>query len=465
MSTHFDCVVIGAGPGGYVAAIRLAQLGKTVAIVEKKYWGGVCLNVGCIPSKALLRHAEIAHLLGSGRDMFGIDGEVSMSYERAVERSREVSSGRVKGIHYLMKKNGITEYFGEATFVDSHRLTVTLESGGEEDLTFDGCVIATGATDALLPGVSLGPRIVTYETQILETDVPETITIVGAGPIGVEFSYLLASFGSQVTLIEYADRVLPNEDPAVSKEIHRSLSGLGVTILVGHSVQAITETEDRSTTSATSGGDTVTIESAVTMVAIGFRPRVDGYGLENTGVRLTDKGAIDVDHQMRTSVEHIFAIGDVTAKLSLAHVAETQAVVAGEALAGEDPVGIHDYRFMPRAVFAQPEVASFGLTLEQAKLDGYPASVVKFPFMANGKAHALGDASGFIQLVVDDSTRTLLGAHLVGPHVAELLPELTLAHSAGLTVDQLNANVHIHPTLSEAVQEAIHGAAGHMINF
>jgi dihydrolipoamide dehydrogenase len=465
MPTHFDCVVVGAGPGGYVAAIRLSQLGKKVAIVEKKYWGGVCLNVGCIPSKALLRHAEIAHLLGSGRDMFGIEGEASLSYQKAVERSRQVSDGRVKGIHYLMKKNGITEFSGEATFLDAHRLSVALEDGSQEELAFDGAIIATGAVDALLPGVSLGQRIVTYETQILQTDVPDTITIVGAGPIGVEFSYLLASFGSTVTLIEYADRVLPNEDPAISREIARSLSSLGVKVLVGHSVQEITETAEAAKTQATCGDETLIVESDVVMVAIGFRPRIDGYGLENTGVCLTDKGAIDVDHQMRTNVEHLFAIGDVTAKMSLAHVAETQGVIAAETLAGKNPTGISDYRFMPRAVFAHPEVASFGLTEQQATSEGFEASVVKFPFMANGKAHALADATGFIQLVVDNATRTLLGAHLVGPHVAELLPELTLAHSAGLTVDQLNLNVHIHPTLSEAVQEAIHGAAGHMINF
>lgn len=465
MSTHFDCVVIGAGPGGYVAAIRLAQLGKKVAIVEKKYWGGVCLNVGCIPSKALLRHAEILHLLGPQREMFGIEGQAFVSYQRAVERSRDVSSGRVKGIHYLMKKNGITEFFGEATFVDDNNLTVDLDVGEREELSFDGCIIATGATDALLPGVTLGKRIVTYETQILQTSVPDTITIVGAGPIGVEFSYLLASFGAQVTLVEYADRLLPNEDPTVSKEINRALTGLGVRVLVEHAVQAITETENKALTVAASGEQTVALESDVVMVAIGFRPRVEGYGLENTGVELTDGGAITVDYQMRTSVDHIFAIGDVTAKMCLAHVAEAQGVVAAETLAGENPAGIHDYRFMPRAVFTHPEVASFGLTLDQAESDGYRASVVKFPFMANGKAHALGDSTGFIQLVVDNSTRRLLGAHLVGPHVAELLPELTLAHGAGLTVDQLNLNVHIHPTLSEAIQEAIHGAAGHMINF
>ena len=465
MSTHVDCLVVGAGPGGYVAAIRLAQLGKTVAIVEKKYWGGVCLNVGCIPSKALLRHAEVAHLLGKHAESFGVDGPVSIPYARAVERSREVSNGRIKGVHYLMKKNGITEFEGAATFINPHKVSVRLADNSDVDISFDNAIIATGAVDALIPGVALGPRIVTYETQILQTDVPSSITIVGAGPIGVEFSYLLASFGSTVSLIEYADRVLPNEDPAVSQEIHKALSALGVSLRLGCAVDTITETADTTVTVATQSGESVTVESDVTMVAVGFRPRVEGYGLDATGVSLTDRGAINVDHQMRTSVEHIFAIGDVTGKLALAHVAETQGVIAAEAIAGQDPEGIHDYRFMPRAVFTQPEVASFGLTLEQAEADGFQASVSKFPFMANGKAHALGEPGGFVSLVVDNTTRTLLGAHLVGPHVAEMLPELTLAHRAGLTIDQLNRNIHIHPTLSEAVQEAVHGAAGHMINF
>ena len=467
MTSHYDVVVLGAGPGGYVAAIRAAQLGLSVAIVEKQYWGGVCLNVGCIPSKALLRNAELAHIFTKEAKTFGISGEATFDFGAAFDRSRKVADGRVKGVHFLMKKNKITEYDGLGTFVDANTLKVDLTKGGEETITFDNAIIATGSTTKLLPGTSLSDNVVTYEEQILTRDLPGSIVIVGAGAIGMEFGYVLANYGVDVTIVEYLDRALPNEDADVSKEIAKAYKKLGIKLRTGAAVQSIDDDGSKVTVTVKdnkSGSvDTITVDKV--LQSVGFAPRVEGYGLENTGVALTDRGAIAIDDHMRTSVPHIYAIGDVTAKLQLAHVAEAQGVVAAETIGGAETLPIDDYRFMPRATFCQPQVASFGLTEQQARDEGYDVKVATFPFTANGKAHGLGDPNGFVKLISDNTHGELLGGHLIGPDVSELLPELTLAQKWDLTVYDVARNVHTHPTLSEAIQEAIHGLAGHMINF
>ncbi|AEF39047.1 MULTISPECIES: dihydrolipoyl dehydrogenase [Hoyosella] len=467
MAAHYDVVVLGAGPGGYVAAIRCAQLGLKTAIVEEKYWGGVCLNVGCIPSKALLRNAELAHLITKEAKVFGIEGEVKLDFGAAYDRSRKVADGRVKGVHFLMKKNKITEYEGRGSFTDDHTISVELSKGGTEEVTFDNAIIATGTETKLLPGTELSENVVTYEEQIMTRDLPGSIVIVGAGAIGMEFGYVLANYGVDVTIVEFLDRALPNEDADVSKEIEKTYKKLGVKVKTGASVQSI-EDDGSSVTvkikdNKTEKTETVTVDKV--LQAVGFGPRVKGFGLENTGVELTDRGAIEIDARMRTNVPHIYAIGDVTAKLMLAHVAEAQGVVAAETIGDAETLELGDYRMMPRATFCQPQVASFGLTEQQAKDEGYDIKVATFPFMANGKAHGLGDTTGFVKLIADKKYGELLGGHLIGPDVSELLPELTLAQKWDLTVNELARNVHTHPTLSEALQEAIHGLAGHMINF
>ena len=466
MSAHYDVVVLGAGPGGYVAAIRAAQLGLSTAIVEQKYWGGVCLNVGCIPSKALLRNAELAHIFTKEAKLFGISGEASFDFGAAFDRSRKVADGRVKGVHFLMKKNNITEYDGKGSFTDANTIEVALSKGGSDTITFDNAIIATGTVTKLLPGTKLSDNVVTYEEQIMTRDLPGSIIIVGAGAIGMEFGYVLRNYGVDVTVVEFLDRALPNEDADVSKEITKAYKKLGIKIQTSAAVQSIDDDGAKVTVSIKdnkSGNlETVTVDKV--LQAVGFAPRVEGYGLEQTGVAL-ERGAIVIDNVMRTSVPHIFAIGDVTAKLQLAHVAEAQAVVAAETIAGAETLPIDDYRMMPRATFCQPQVASFGLTEAQARDEGYDVKVATFPFTANGKAHGLGDATGFVKLISDNTYGELLGGHLIGPDVSELLPELTLAQKWDLTVNELARNVHTHPTLSEALQEAIHGLAGHMINF
>ncbi|CRK52435.1 Dihydrolipoyl dehydrogenase [Rhodococcus sp. RD6.2] len=467
MTSHYDVVVLGAGPGGYVAAIRAAQLGLKTAIIEEKYWGGVCLNVGCIPSKALLRNAELAHIFTKEAKTFGISGEASFDFGAAFDRSRQVADGRVKGVHFLMKKNKITEYDGRGTFTGPKTIDVALTKGGSESVTFDNVIIATGSTTKLLPGTSLSKNVVTFEEQILTRDLPGSILVVGAGAIGMEFGYVLKNYGVDVTIVEFLDRALPNEDADVSKEIAKQYKKLGITIKTGAAVQTI-EDDGTKVTVAIKDNKSGTVDTVVVdkvLQSVGFAPNVTGYGLEAAGVALTDRGAIAIDERMRTNVPGIYAIGDVTAKLQLAHVAEAQGVVAAETIGGAETLELGDYRMMPRATFCQPQVASFGLTEEQAKAEGYDVKVATFPFMANGKAHGLGDPTGFVKLIADKTHGELIGGHLIGPDVSELLPELTLAQKWDLTVNELARNVHTHPTLSEALQEAIHGLAGHMINF
>ena len=360
MASHFDVVVLGAGPGGYVAAIRAAQLGLKTAIIEKKYWGGVCLNVGCIPSKALLRNAELAHIFRKEAKTFGISGEVTFDFPTAVQRSRKVADGRVKGVHFLMKKNNITEFDGWGSFVDANTLDVALNDGGSETVTFDNCIIATGATTKLLPGTSLSERVVTYEEQILTEELPGSIVIAGAGAIGVEFAYVLANYGVDVTIVEFLDRMVPLEDVEVSKELAKAYKKLGVKVLTSTRVDSIDDSGDKVKVTVTGkDGNQQTLEADKVMQAIGFQPRVDGYGLDKIGVKLTERGAIDVDGVLRTNVPNIFAIGDVNAKLMLAHAAEAMAVIAAETIAGVETMEL-DYVMIPRATFCQPQIASFG---------------------------------------------------------------------------------------------------------
>lgn len=459
----FDVVVVGAGPGGYVAAIRAAQLGKTVAIAEERYWGGVCLNVGCIPSKALLRNAELADIWRRQADHFGIRGAAQFDYSRAHERSREVADGRAEGIHYLMRKNKITELPGRARFSTPSTLELSAADGTASTIGFTDTILATGSRPRLPDGIEPSANVHTYEQMILDPRMPESLIIIGGGAIGMEFAYIAANFGVDVTILEYCDRILPAEDVDVSKEMARAYRRLGVTIHTGAHVDAVQDLTDRVTVTWSAGGKSDTIEAARVLVATGFAPNSADLGLENVGVETDHRGAVTVDERMRTNNAHVYAIGDVTMRLQLAHVAEAMGVIAAETIAGATTMEIGDYRMVPRATFCQPQVASFGLTEEQARAAHDTIRVAKFPFTANGKAHGLGDPVGFVKLLADEDG-ALLGGHLVGPDVAELLPELTLAQKWDLGAFELSRNIHIHPTLGEALQEAIHGLEGHMIN-
>ena len=464
MTQHFDVVVLGAGPGGYVAAIRASQLGLKAAVIEKKYWGGVCLNVGCIPSKSLLRNAELAHLLEHEKEKFGITGDATMDFGATHKRSREVSDSIVKGVHFLMKKNKITEINGWGTFVDAKTISVELEDGSTDEVTADNVIIATGAMTRLIPGTELSERVVTYEEQILDAELPGSIVIAGSGAIGVEFAYVMKNFGVDVTIVEFLDRMVPTEDEEVSKELAKHYKKLGVKVLLGTKVEKIDDSGDKVkvTVSSEKNGEQV-LEADKVLQAIGFAPRLEGYGLDKTGVETTDRGAVAVDARGRTNVDGVYAIGDVTGKLMLAHTAEAMGVVAAETMADHETVEI-DFDMIPRATYCQPQIASFGYSEAQAKDKGYDVKTAKFPFSANGKAKGLGETMGFVKIVADAKYNEILGAHMIGPDVTELLPALTLAQKWDLTADEVARNIFAHPTLSEVVKEAIEGIAGHMIH-
>ena len=463
--THFDTLVLGAGPGGYVAAIRASQLGQKVAVVEGQYWGGVCLNVGCIPSKALLRNAELAHTLMHEKETFGIEGDATMSFGPTHKRSRQVSADIVKGVHYLMKKNKITEINGWGTL--SGPTGIEVEKDGEKtSYTFDNLIIAAGATVRMLPGMEVSKNVVTYEEQILDAELPGSIIIGGSGAIGVEFAYVMANFGVDVTIVEFLDRMVPTEDADVSKELLKHYKKLGVKVMLSTKVENVEDTGSgvKVTVSPASGeGEQQVLEADRMLSAFGFAPRVEGYGLENVGVTVNERGAIEIDDYCRTNVENVYAIGDCTGKLMLAHVADAMAMVAAETINGAETMPLN-YDMMPRATFCNPQIGSFGYSEARAKEKGYDVKTASFPFSANGKAKGLGEAIGFVKVVADAKYNEILGVHMIGPSVTELLPALTLAQLWDLTADEVGRNVFAHPTLGEAVKEAIHGISGHMIH-
>ena len=466
MTSHFDVVVLGAGPGGYVAAVRAAQLGLRTAVIEEKYWGGVCLNVGCIPSKALLRNAELAHIFHAQAGMFGISGEASFDYGVAFDRSRTVADGRVKGVHYLMKKNQITEFDGRGTFRDANTIDVAKADGSTETLTFDHAIIATGSRVRLLPGVELQ-----REHRHLRDADHARASCPGRSRSSARAPSAWSSRTSCATTASRSRSSSSSTGPSptrTSTSRRRSPSSTASSACrSSRRPRSRPSTDNGSSVTVTytgADGQPGSLEVDRALISVGFAPNVEGFGLEATGVQLTERGAIAIDERMRTNVPHIYAIGDVTAKLMLAHVAEAQGVVAAETIGGAETMSLGDYRMMPRATFCSPQVASFGLTEQQARDEGYDVKVATFPFTANGKAHGLGEPIGFVKLVADAKYLELLGGHLIGPDVSELLPELTLAQKWDLGALELARNVHTHPTLSEALQEAYHGLVGHMIN-
>ena len=464
--THFDTLVLGAGPGGYVAAIRAAQLGQKVAVVEEKYWGGVCLNVGCIPSKALLKNAELAHTLQHEKAKFGIEGDATMAFGPTHKRSRDVSAGIVKGVHFLMKKNKITEIDGWGTLTGPTGIDVKDKDGADTGYTFDNLIIAAGATVRLVPGVELSDNVVTYEEQILNDQLPESIIIGGSGAIGVEFAYVMANFGVDVTIVEFLDRMVPTEDADISKELAKHYKSLGVKVLTSTAVKRVEDTGSgvKVTIAPAAGGDEQVLEAGKFLAAFGFAPRTQGYGLENTGVGVSERGAIEIDDFGRTNVENVYAVGDCTGKMMLAHVAEAMGVVAAETINGAETMPVA-FDFVPRATYCNPQIASFGYSEAQARELGYDVKTASFPFSANGKAMGLGEPIGFVKVVADAEHNEIIGAHMIGPNVTELLPVLTMAQQWDLTADEVARNVFAHPTLGEAVKEAVHGITGHMINF
>lgn len=462
---EFEVVIIGAGPGGYVAAVRCAQLGMKTAIVDRQWLGGVCLNVGCIPSKALLKNAEVAHTLRErGKELgFSFDN-LHLDYSAAVKRSRQVSDRLTRGVGFLMKKNNISVFMGDATIVSASRVMVSEAGGSAHDLQTKNIIIASGSQPSTIPGITVdGEKILIYRQAILQEKLPESVVIIGAGAIGLEFATLWSAYGSRVTLVEMLASIAPLEDEEVSAELAKSFSKRGIQIFVGTKVKGIETTESGVKVAVEGAEGTAMLEAEQALIATGFKPNSLGFGLEEIGVKLTERKFIEVNDDMSTNIPGIWAVGDVTGKLLLAHAASRQGILCAEAIARRDIEWL-DYTMIPRATYCHPQIASFGLTEAQAREQKTAVKVGKFPFQAAGKALGLGDYAGFVKLVVDESNGQLLGAHMIGPEVSELLPELTLAQQNKLSVEAIANNIHAHPTLSEAILEAAENALGKAIH-
>ncbi|MCE2469208.1 MAG: dihydrolipoyl dehydrogenase [Dehalococcoidia bacterium] len=456
--TAYDLVVIGAGPGGYVAAIRAAQLGLSTAIVEREAVGGVCLNWGCIPSKALIRNAEVLSLVKSAGEYGVAVSGVEADYAAGVERSRGVVERLTRGVQGLLRKAKVEVVMGDATLDGPNAVVV-----GERRLEAKNVIVATGASPRALPGFEIdGERVVTYQEAIVQTDVPAQICIVGAGPIGVEFAYVYAAYGAKVTVVEAEATVLPGEDAEVTRFLRRYLERQGIEFLTSTKSSSVRPTEDGATvTMETSEGERDMRFDRV-LVAVGVKPNTEGLGLESAGAQL-ERGFVKVDERLRANGAGLYAIGDVTGIKPLAHVAQAQGVYVAELIAGEEPFPL-DYQGMPSAVYCNPQVASFGLTEQAAAEQGIEVKVGRFPLGANGKALALNEAEGFAKVVVDAHTGEILGAHLLGGEVTELLGELSLARIMEGTSMEVGAVVNAHPTISEAVKEAALAAEGKAVH-
>jgi dihydrolipoamide dehydrogenase len=463
--SQYDVLIIGAGPAGYVTAIRAAQLGLKTGIVEKEWLGGVCLNVGCIPSKSLLRNAEVAHILRERGKEFGFSFDnLELDFDQAVKRSRQVSGRLVRGVGFLMKKNKIDVHMASAVITARDTVTITDSDGETSELNAGNIVIATGANPFIIPGVEVdGEKVATYHEAILQTKLPESVVIVGSGAIGVEFATIWHSYGVDVTIVEMLPHLVPLEDEEVSTELAKVFTKQKIKVLTNHKVEGIKTTKGGVEVKVRSGDEEKTLQAEQALIAVGFKPNTKDLGLEAVGVNLTESGAIDIDHRMSTNIEGIWAVGDVTAKLMLAHVGSAQGIICAENIAGVATATL-DYEMMPRATYCQPQIASFGLTEAQAKDRGHEIKVGRFPFQANGKALGLGDYAGWVKLITDSQYGEILGAHMIGPEVTELLPELTIAQMMELTPAEIARNVHAHPTLSEVLMEAAHDSEGHAIH-
>lgn len=463
--SEYDVVVIGAGPAGYVAAIRAAQLNQKTAIIDKQWLGGVCLNVGCIPSKSLLRNAEIAHLLRERSKEFGFSFEnLTLDYSVAVKRSRQASDRLTKGVGFLMKKNKVDVYMGSAKLTAPHSVQITDADEKTTLLKAKNIILATGAS-AMVPEAWKidGEKVLTYREAILQEKLPKSVVVIGSGAIGVEFATIWNSYGVEVTIVEMLERLVPLEDEEVSAELAKAFKRRGIQVLTGHKVESVQAATNGVKVTVSGEGKTQELEAEQALVAIGFRPNSKNLGLEEVGVKVNGRGFIEIDERMATNVPGIWAIGDVTGKLMLAHVGSAMGIVCAENIAGMETVQLN-YEMMPRATYCQPQIASFGLTEKQAQERGYEVKVGRFPFQANGKALGLGDYGGWVKIVTDAKYGEILGAHMIGPEVTELLPELTIAQMMELTTAEIARNVHAHPTLSEVLMEAAHNAEGHSIH-
>ncbi len=461
---NFDVIVIGSGPGGYVTAIRASQLGMKVAVVEKENLGGICLNWGCIPTKALLKSAEAYQYAQHAVDYgVSIDGIVKADLPKMVKRSRDVAKGMSNGIEYLFKKNKIETIWGVGKLTDKNKVEVTDKDNKKKTYEAKHIILATGARSRELPNLKQdGKKIIGYRQAMTLDKQPESMIVVGSGAIGSEFAYFYNSIGTKVTLIEFMPNIVPNEDTDVSKQLERSFKKSKMTVLVNASVESVDTSGKKCVATVKTKKGEQQIEADIVLSAVGITPNTENIGLEEVGVK-TEKGRVVVDEFYRTNVEGVYAIGDIVAGPALAHVASAEGITCVEKIAGQNPEPI-DYTNIPGCTYTNPEVSSVGMTEKQAKEAGYELKIGKFPYSASGKASAAGNKDGFIKLIFDKKYGELLGAHMVGGHVTEMIAELVVAKKLEATGHEIIKAIHPHPTMSEAVMEAAAAAYDEVIH-
>lgn len=464
---NFDVIVLGSGPGGYPAAIRASQLGMKVAIVERESLGGICLNWGCIPTKALLKSAQVFNYINHAED-YGIKvGKYEADFDKMISRSRGVAEGMSKGISFLMKKNKITVLEGEGRLARGKKLVVTDKEGNKKEYSAEHIIVATGARARALPNIPIdGKKVIGYREAMTLDKKPKRMVVIGAGAIGVEFAYFYNSLGTEVTVVEYMENgLLPREDKDVCKELNKVFKKYGVNVLGNTSVEEVNTSgkvikvkiKDRKS------GEEQTIDCDIVLSATGITPNTENIGLEALGIQMDKGGRIIVDDYYRTNVAGIYAIGDVLSTPALAHVATAEALTCVEKISGMDVHPIN-YNIIPSCTYCSPEVASVGMTEEMAKEAGYSLKVGKFPFSASGKASAAGAKEGFVKVIYDEKYGELLGAHMIGYNVTEMIAEIVAAMNLETTGHEIIKSVHPHPTMSEAVMEATAAAFGEVIH-
>ncbi len=460
---NYDVIVLGSGPGGYVTAIRASQLGLKTAIVEKESLGGVCLNWGCIPTKALLKSAQVFEYINHASD-YGIEvKEAKADFSKVVKRSRDVANGMSKGVQFLMKKNKIDVIMGTGKLKAGKKLEVTDEKGKKTDYTAKSIIIATGARSKELPNLKQdGKKIIGYREAMTLDKQPSSMVVVGAGAIGVEFAYFYNTLGVEVTVVEFLPNLVPVEDEEVSKDLNKAFKKAGINVMTGASVESVDTNGKKCKVKIKTSKGEENIEADIVLSAVGVTANIENIGLESLGIK-TERGKIAVDDYYKTNVEGIYAIGDVVHGPALAHVASAEGIICVEKIAGENPEPLN-YTNLPGCTYCQPEIASVGYTEKAAKEAGYELKVGKFPFSASGKASAAGNKEGFIKVIFDAKYGEFLGAHMIGANVTEMIAEVVVARKLETTGHEIIKSVHPHPTMSEAIMEAAAAAYGEVIH-
>tara|TARA_B100001175_G_C19487852_1_gene630878 strand:- start:594 stop:1982 length:1389 start_codon:yes stop_codon:yes gene_type:complete len=459
----YNLIVVGSGPGGYVAAIRASQLGMKVAVVEKESLGGICLNWGCIPTKALLKSAQVFDYVSHSAD-YGINiKDSSVDFDSIINRSRGVADGMSKGVNFLMKKNKIDILTGFGKIIEKNVVEVTDENGAKNNHKSDNIIIATGGRSRELPNIKIdGDKVIEYRKAMTLKKQPKSIVVIGSGAIGSEFAYFYNSIGTKVTLIEYLPNILPLEDIDVSKQLEKSFKKTGIDIMTSTEVKDVKTNSKGCKVTFLRNGKEETMDSEVVLSAVGVETNIENIGLEELGI-ITEKGKINVDDYYKTNIDGIYAIGDIVKGPALAHVASAEGIICVEKIAGKNP-GVLNYDNIPSCTYCSPEVASVGFTEKQAKDLGYEIKVGKFPFSASGKANASGHSDGFVKVIFDKKYGEWLGCHMVGYNVTEMIAEVVAARKLETTAHEIIKSVHPHPTMSEAIMEATAAAYDEVIH-